>query len=336
MAAKSWLHGLTRKSRRPARKPTKGPRRPRPLALEQLEDRTVPSLGLGPDTWAPQGPAPINVAGATPSTGRITGLAVDPSDSTSQTIYVAAAGGGVWKTTDGGASWKPLTDGQPTLFMGSIALAPSDPKVIYAGTGEANNSGDSYYGLGVLKSTNGGLTWALETGNGPAGSGLTNQFNRRAIGKIVVSPTDPNTVYAAVSPSPSNGVAGNGGVWKSTDGGATWVNTTAKVSTADAYSDLVMDPTHPQTLYAAVVGAGRQLPRRRRRRAHLPGPRGFVPENPLRRHHVPDLHHVPVLGQLARNVDHRRRREHLEPTDQHPGVHERHRLVRQRPGRGPQ
>src|SRR5262249_12717904 len=110
-------------------------------------------LSLTPGVWTPIGPAGINnsqVPGKGVSSGRITGLAADPSDP--NTIYIAAAGGGVWKTTDGGTTWTPLTDNQPTLVMGALAIAPSNPSVLYAGTGEGDNSADSFYGLGILKS----------------------------------------------------------------------------------------------------------------------------------------------------------------------------------------
>ena len=95
-----------------------------------------------------------DVPGSGPVAGRITGVAVNPFNT--GTMYVATAGGGVWKTVNGGKNWNPLTDNQPTLTMGAIALAPSNPNVIYAGTGDANNASDSYYGRGVLKSTNSG------------------------------------------------------------------------------------------------------------------------------------------------------------------------------------
>src|SRR6516164_6731360 len=106
--------------------PRRRPARVR-LRLEPLEDRTLLY------NWVPVGPAPIlngNVPGNLPITGRITALAADPTDA--NTIYIAAAGGGVWKTTNAGQSWTPLTDDQATTFMGAIALAPSDPNVIYA------------------------------------------------------------------------------------------------------------------------------------------------------------------------------------------------------------
>jgi hypothetical protein len=188
------------------------------------------------------------VEASTPWSGRVTGIAADPGDA--NTLYIAAAGGGVWKTTNGGGSWRPLTDDQPTLFMGAIAVAPSNPSVIYAGTGEANNSGDSFYGRGVLKSTDGGRSWRLDPGNA-----FMNEFDRRTISRIVVNPTNPNDVYVAVAGPGVNGLSipGNTGIWHSTTGGGTWVNTTTAISTTAHYSDLVMDPTTtPVTLYTAV------------------------------------------------------------------------------------
>src|ERR1035438_5423762 len=101
-------------------------------------------------TWTALGPAPLNEGGS--ASGRIAGVAVDPTNSNN--IYVAAAGGGVWQSTDGGATYNPLTDTQGVLAMGAIAVAPSASNPghlrIYAGTGEANNSLDSNYGLGIL------------------------------------------------------------------------------------------------------------------------------------------------------------------------------------------
>src|SRR5262245_2678230 len=115
--------------------------------FEVLEDRTVLA-------WMPIGPAPIlngRTDGNEPVTGRVAAVAGEPTNA--NIIYVAAAGGGVWKTINGGQTWKPLTDTQATLTMGALAVAPSNPQVIYAGTGEANNSDDSFYVQGVLKST---------------------------------------------------------------------------------------------------------------------------------------------------------------------------------------
>jgi photosystem II stability/assembly factor-like uncharacterized protein len=200
------------------------------------------------NTWVPIGPAPINgsqVPGRGASTGRTTGLAADPTNA--NVIYLAASNGGVWKTTDGGTTWTPLTDDQPNLVMGAIAVAPSSPNVIYAGTGQADNAGDSYYGAGVLKSTDGGTTWTV--------LGQT-QFNRKGITKIVVSPTDPNTVLVAVADVSVNGVQGNNGIWRSTDGGTTWTNTTTSISANAEYTDLaISSPSTPQTLFMAIGSA---------------------------------------------------------------------------------
>ena len=174
--------------------------------------------------------------------GRIAGIAADPADG--NTLYIAAAGGGVWKTTDGGSTWNPLTDSQSTLSMGAIAVAPSNSSVIYAGTGEANNSGDSNFGRGVLVSTNGGTSWTLQTAGGA--------FDRKAIAEIAVDPTNANIVYVAVSGGGVNGVGGNNGVWRSTDGGVTWTNTTAAITTIQPWTSARIDPNTPSTLYAAV------------------------------------------------------------------------------------
>src|SRR5882724_10416483 len=117
------------------------------LPSTQLQPAVNPAIALSASTWAPIGPAPLSNASA----GRVTALAADPANP--NVLYAAAAGGGVWKTIDGGTSWLPLTDSQSTLFTGAIAVAPSNASVIYAGTGEANGSPLSYYGRGVLKST---------------------------------------------------------------------------------------------------------------------------------------------------------------------------------------
>ena len=192
--------------------------KPRHWSAEPLETRLLLSshkvlaqpavtaaIPLNTSTWSAVGPASL----ANGSSGRLAAVAGDPNNA--NVLYVAAAGGGVWKTVDAGASWTPLTDGQSTLFMGALAVAKSNPDVIYAGTGEATNSGLSFYGRGVLKSTDGGTSWTL-TGN--------SVFNRKTISQIAVDPTNGNVLYVAVGGGGVNGVGGNVGIFKSIDGGS--------------------------------------------------------------------------------------------------------------------
>ena len=206
---------------------------------------------LSSSTWMPIGPASLQSGGGLVS-GRLTGIAVDPTDSS--TIYLAAAGGGVWKTSDGGATWAPLTDNQTTLAMGAIAIAPTDRLKIYAGTGEANNSADSNHGNGILVSNDGGATWSLATAGGA--------FTGIVIGQIAVDPTNENVAYAAVGGYPGNGQwYVNTGIWKTSDGGANWTNVTAaaSLSTQIAWTAVVVDPNTPSIIYAAMGDINGQL-----------------------------------------------------------------------------
>jgi hypothetical protein len=216
------------------------------------------ALALG-GNWIPLGPVPISdgqTAGGLAVSGRITGVATDPQDA--NTIFVTAAGGGVWRTTDGGASWTALTDyltvnGTPVpLFMGALAETrdANDNEIVYAGTGEANNALDNYYGEGILVSTNGGSTWTLQNDGGV--------FTGASVSKIVIDPADTSgkTVYVTIDNNaqhrPQNMNLATG-IYKSTDGGATWTNTTAAagLTSTDTWSDLVIDPVNHK-LFAAV------------------------------------------------------------------------------------
>jgi photosystem II stability/assembly factor-like uncharacterized protein len=219
------------------------------LFLETLEDRTLMSA-----TWTGVGPAPLVGLGAHDNgstgttSGRITGIAPDPTNT--NIIYIATAGGGIWKTTDAQdakPNWTPLTDNIPgtTDSMGAIAVAPSNTQVVYAGTGEANNSGDSNYGEGILFSNNGGSSWTLENPGG--------MFTGLTVGKIAIDPTNPNVAYAAVGNVGSNKAFIPGtGIYKTTNGGTTWTNTTASITNQDSFSDVAINPSNPSTVYAAV------------------------------------------------------------------------------------
>ena len=223
-----------------------------PLQAQQVPLGPAPSLSTA--AWTSIGPSPLAITSPANAnfnvSGRIVAIAANPTDA--NTIYIAAAGGGVWKTTNGGASWTPLTDAQTTLAMGAIAVAPSNPLVIYAGTGEANNAADSNFGRGILLSTDGGTNWTLSTGPG----GIFNT-NRLTCSKIVLDPTNANIAYAAIAAFGNNGAAraaNTTGIYKTTDGGTTWTNVTAangKESTFD-WSDVAVDPNTPSIVYAAV------------------------------------------------------------------------------------
>ena len=186
--------------------------------------KQMPSFGgatgtpFGGAAWTQIGPAPIETPTLTmgPNAGRVAGLVIDPT-SAGKTMFVGFAHGGVWRTTDGGATWTAVTDAQQTLTTGALALDPKDPKTIYVGTGEGDNSADSFVGQGVLKSTDGGDTWTLHGAD---------KLANAAISKIAVDPSD-GAVYA----STVSGFIGKGqtqvtpaslGLWKSKDGGVSW------------------------------------------------------------------------------------------------------------------
>ena len=179
-------------------------------------------------------------SGAPVSAGRITSLVVDPRNQ--EIAYAGAALGGVWKTLDGGTQWTPLTDQQPSLAIGSLALDPSNPDILYAGTGEANFSKDSYYGAGILKSTDKGATWKHLPG--PFAGPLTVTNGGARIGALAVHPTRGQILLA--------GVAGGGdvrsGIWRSTDGGVTW----NVVRDGGAGTAVLFDTASPDTAYAAI------------------------------------------------------------------------------------
>ena len=166
--------------------------------------------------WNLIGPRPIDTPFTDPVvSGRISALAVVPNNNS--TVYAGAAQGGVWKTTNGGTSWTPLTDSQSSLAIGSIVLDPTDSNIVYVGTGEENFSGDSYYGAGILKSTNGGSSWTHICGPfcGPiAQDGYYGGGAR--IGGLAVDPANNQVLLGAVA------LLFKDGIYRSADGGMTW------------------------------------------------------------------------------------------------------------------
>ena len=166
--------------------------------------------------------------------GRISRVAGIPGDPT--TYYAATASGGVWKSIDGGTAWKPIFDDQPVSSIGSIAVSPSNPNVVYVGSGEANIRGNVAAGNGIYKSADAGRTW-------------THVWNQEGqIGKMVVHPTNPDIAFAAVlghafGPNPERGV------YRTIDGGRTWRQVLKKDADTGA-SDVEMDPSNPSIIFA--------------------------------------------------------------------------------------
>jgi len=165
--------------------------------------------------------------------GRVTEVAGIPGNK--NIIYASFATGGFWKTTDAGENWMPLTDKLGTLSIGAFALAPSNPDIIYLGTGEANIFRASLPGMGAYKSTDGGKTWSS--------IGLT---NTGTIARILVHPTDPNTVFVAAGGNEWS-YNNDRGVFKTTDGGKTWNRILGSDEKTGAV-DMVMDPTNPDLI----------------------------------------------------------------------------------------
>src|SRR5256714_2763200 len=152
--------------------------------------------------------------------------------------YIGFATGGVWKTTNNGTTFQPIFENYPAASIGDIAIAPSNPDIVWVGTGEANNRQSSTFGDGIYKSTDAGKTFTR--------MGLEDS---QTIARIVIDPKDANTVYVAVL-GHLFGPNKERGIFKTTDGGKTWANVKF-IDQDTGFTDLVMDPTDSKTLYAA-------------------------------------------------------------------------------------
>lgn len=229
----------------------------------------TPSLAVGfpgPSNWTNLGPQPVtNSAGGAnfgnPSaTGRVTAIAVDPTttNTSSQVVYIGAATGGVWKSMDGGNSWNTIFDQNNSLAIGGIAIAPGagNNNIIYVGTGELNFSGDSYYGAGVYKSTDGGNTWTQQCGGtsvnfcAPTFPGAF-QGGGFYVGTIAVNPTNPLIALASVRNAGNPAVSG---IYRTTDGGANW-NLLPSASGA-AGNSIIWNPSDSTIVYATLGERG--------------------------------------------------------------------------------
>lgn len=189
-------------------------------------DPTAMEAGFRPPEigWWKLGPRNIN--------GRVKSLAIHPTNR--NYLLAGAANGGVWRSTDGGASWNARWFGQLSMAIGATAFAPSNPNRVYAATGEQTGGWNpSYGGAGVYRSNNAGGSWAL-CDSGPV----------TRLSKVLVHPSQPDTVY----------VSGDGGIWKSTTGGMGVGNWVKKKS--GTLSDALLDPDFPNTLYVAEQNVG--------------------------------------------------------------------------------
>jgi photosystem II stability/assembly factor-like uncharacterized protein len=174
--------------------------------------------------------------GPASNSGRVVSISVDPRDRA--TYYVAAASGGVWKTTNNGTTWTPVFQNEGSYSIGVVHVDPKHPDTVWVGTGESNSQRSVSYGDGVYRSDDGGRSWR--------NLGLKTSLQ---IGKIVIDPRDSNVVYVAALGS-LWGAGGDRGLFKTTDGGRTW-NNVLKISENTGVSDVVMDPSNPDVLLAA-------------------------------------------------------------------------------------
>ena len=208
----------------------KGKEAPPPAAAETPAPQAGTGYAVAMENlqWRELGPAIMG--------GRIDDFAVVESDP--HIVYVGVASGGVWKTTNDGTTWQPIFDKESVSTIGAVSVAPSDPSIVWVGTGEANNRQSSSWGNGVYKSMDAGKTWTH--------LGLEETHH---IGRIAIHPTNPNVVYVAAE-GRLWGASKERGVYKTTDGGKSW-SLVLFVNEDTGVSDIAMDPQSPETLYAA-------------------------------------------------------------------------------------
>jgi photosystem II stability/assembly factor-like uncharacterized protein len=197
---------------------------------------TIPADILGGLRFRSVGPALTS--------GRISSIAVHPGEFA--TWYIAAASGGVWKTTNAGTTWSPIFDDQGSYSIGTVVLDPNNPLVVWVGSGENNSQRSVAYGDGVYKSEDGGKSWK--------NMGLRKSEH---IARIVIDPRNSNVVFVAAQ-GPLWGPGGDRGLYKSTDAGTTWKAVLA-IGENTGVSDLVMDPGNPDIMYASAYQRRRHV-----------------------------------------------------------------------------
>ena len=181
--------------------------------------------------WKPRNVGPASMS------GRVTTIDVEIANPNN--IWIGAASGGVWKTSNSGVSWTPVFDEQPILNIGSLAIQQSNPSVVWVGTGEGNPRNSISIGEGIYKTLDAGKTWKR--------MGLEQTRN---IHRVIIDPTNPNVVYAGAIGNPY-GQSKNRGVYKTTDGGETW-NQILYTNDTSGVGDMIMDPKNPNKLLVAM------------------------------------------------------------------------------------
>jgi photosystem II stability/assembly factor-like uncharacterized protein len=186
----------------------------------------------------------MRLVGPAVTSGRVVEFAVHPRDRSH--YYVAAASGGVWKTTNAGCTWTPIFDDQGSYSIGTVVLDPKNPHVLWVGTGENNSQRSVGYGDGVYRSDDAGRTWK--------NLGLKSSEH---IGRIVIDPRNSDVVYVAAQ-GPLWGPGGDRGLYKTTDGGKTW-KCILSISENTGVTDVVLDPRDPDLLIAAAYQRRRHV-----------------------------------------------------------------------------
>src|SRR6266403_2473151 len=206
------------------------------LLLLLLTQQQAPAVKVDSETVSGLGARNI---GSAAMSGRIAALDA-VHEGARLTIYAGAASGGVWKSTNGGTTFKPVFDKQPVQSIGAVTIDPKNPKVIWVGTGESWMRNSLSIGDGIYRSDDGGDNWT--------NMGLRNSEH---IVKILVDPTETNTVYVC-APGKLWSDSDERGVYKTTDGGKTWTKALKGANLSTGCSMMSMDPAHPKTLYAGM------------------------------------------------------------------------------------
>jgi photosystem II stability/assembly factor-like uncharacterized protein len=202
-----------------------------PLGWREKAAKELASMGLKKSESVQQ----LNWVGVGPNNigGRVRSIAFDPLNSS--TLYCGSVSGGVWKSTNSGASWNVLNDAAANLVIGGLAVDPTNGNTIYAATGEGYFNVDWLTGVGVLKSTDGGANWVVQSNFATPNA----TFGINYMNRIVIRPDAPNTVFVGML----------GGIWKTTNGGTSWVRLNAGVTSVRCM-DLIMHPTMYDIMYS--------------------------------------------------------------------------------------